>query len=480
MSINYFVEFKPIRNRLRKLGLFQVLDELYRLMKLRKHSFVPEIYEFTYVNALIYCPIDSDREVNFQKEFNKVLTHTSELHNKINAYYINEIDDPFGFIRKSYLNQDKSRVGHYINQFIRYYHIFSDSDLSNHIETKIGISYYDFMLCSFWLTARFIDNYHISKSYFFSENMSNTPFNKTNMSKVLGMLSEDYASIKGKLKSEMVYDEDAFLFFGKEHIKTPIIQYNSHLICLYPDVLLKQATAGIYYTAEIYDKKYNLNNQFGKGFEKYIGIILNKLNKDGKYGITPEIEYNKGGNKTSDWIIIEESSLVFIECKTKRQIIQTKLYSSGKHEDRGLQDYAANEISKIYKVYNDYRNNEIPDLKYDSSMFFIPLIVFLEDGFYLEVNKEIAAKIKEILLSKGISTELVDEYPFHIFSVSDFEYKLQIMFKMGFSTYFTKLVTGKISQDFIERFDYIDYFSNDFVDFFITPNDIRSSTKISL
>ncbi|MEA5128309.1 MAG: hypothetical protein VB074_09005 [Proteiniphilum sp.] len=477
MNINYFSEFKPIRNRLRKIGLFEVLDELYRLMKLRKPRFVPEVYEFTYVNALIYCPIESDRGVNFQKEFNKVLIHISALHYKIDTHYINKIDDPFGFIRKSYLNQDKSRVGHYMNQFIRYYHIFSDSSLSCHIETKIGISYYDFMLCSFWLTGKFKDNYHISKHYFFPANSSNTPFNETNMSKVLGLLSDDYVSIKSRLKSEMVYDEDAFLFFGKGHIRTPIIHYNSHLICLYPGVLLKQATAGVYYTAEIYDKKYNLNNQFGKGFEKYIGIILNKLNKDGKYKITPEIKYNKGVNKTSDWIVIEDSSLVFIECKTKRQILETKLYSSGTDEDSGLQDYAANEISKIYKVYNDYRNNEISDLKYDSSKSFIPIIVFLEDGFYLDINKEIPAKIKEILLSKGISPELVDEYPFHIFSVSDFEYKLQIMFKMGFSTYFTKLAAGEISQDYIERFDYIDYFSDDFVDLFITPNDTGSSSK---
>lgn len=477
MSVNFFSEFKPIRNRLRKIGLFEVLDELYRLMKLRKPRFVPEVYEFTYVNALIYCPLESDRGVNFQKEFDKVLIQISELHYKINTYYINRIDDPFGFMRKGYLNQDKLRVGHYMNQFFRYYHIFSDSSLSSHIETKIGISYYDFMLCSFWLTRKLKDNYHISKHYFFRANSSNTPLNETNMSKVLGLLSDDYVSIKNRLKSEMVYDEDAFLFFGKGHIKTPIIQYNSHLICLYPGVLLKQATAGVYYTAEIWDNKFNLNNQFGKGFEKYIGIILNKLNKDEKYEITPEIKYHKGINKTSDWIVTEDSSLIFIECKTKRQILETKLYSSGTDEDSGLRDYAANEISKIYRVYNDYRNNKISDLKYDSSKAFIPIIVFLEDGFYLDVDKEIPAKIKEILLSKDISPELVDEYPFHIFSASDFEYKLQIMFKMGFSTYFTKSSAGEISQDYIERFDYIDYFSDDFVDLFITPNDTRSSSK---
>ena len=77
MSVNFFSEFKPIRNRLRKIGLFEVLDELYRLMKLRKPRFVPEVYEFTYVNALIYCPLESDRGVNFQKEFDKVLIQIS-------------------------------------------------------------------------------------------------------------------------------------------------------------------------------------------------------------------------------------------------------------------------------------------------------------------------------------------------------------------------------------------------------------------
>lgn len=475
MSIDFFNEFKPIRNRLRKICFFEILDELYRLKQSKKPYFVPEVYEFTYVNALIYCPLVSNRGVNFQKEFTKVLNHISELHYNINNYYIAKRDDPFGFIRKSYLNQDKSRVGHYLNQFFRYYYIFSDSSLSSHIKTKIGITYYDFMICSFWLFSKFNVNYHIPKQYFFTINSSNTPFNEANMSKVLELLSDDFDSIKSRLKSEIKYDEDAFLFFDKQHIKTPIIQYNSHLICLYPDVLLKQTTAGVYYLAEIYNEKYNLNNQFGKSFESYIGLILTKLNKDGKYEIKSEINYNKGGNKTSDWIVIEDSSLIFIECKTKRQILKTKLYSSGTDEDCGLKDYVANEISKIYKVYNDYRNNKIQDLKYDGSKFFIPLIVFLEDGFYLDIDKEIPAKIKEILVTKGISPELVDEYPYRIFSVSNFEYDLQIMFQIGFKNYFTKLAQGEITQSFAKEFNYVDFFSDDFNDLFIIPNETRKS-----
>lgn len=105
------------------------------------------------------------------------------------------------------------------------------------------------------------------------------------------------------------------------------------------------------------------------------------------------------------------------------------------------------------------------------------MIVFLEDGFYLDIDKEIPVKIKKILIEKGVSPKLVDEYPFHILSVSDFEYKLQIMFQMGFKNYFGKLANGEITQTFEEEFNYIDYFSDDFNDLFIIPNDTPKSIK---
>ena len=475
MGKDYFEQFKPIRNRLKKVGFIDVLERLYELMNSKRPHFVPEIYEFIYVNALIYCPIESDRGIDFQKEMTKILTGTVELHNQIDGSYIQDTDDPFGFMRKMYLNQEKSKVNHYINQFFRYYTIFSEPALSQHIENKIGISYYDFMLCSFWLTSKFINSYHTSESYFYAPNLSDSRFNRENMSKTLNILSIPYSEIKDRLKSEFIYDENTFLFHGNQHIKTPVIKYNGHLICLYAAVLLKQATAGVYYTAEIFAPQYNLNNPFGKGFEKYIGLLLTKLNGNAKFKITPELKYNRGSNKTSDWIIIEDSSIIFLECKTKRQVLESKLYSSGQEEEQRLQAYAAQEISKIYKVYDDYKENRISELPFDPAKSFIPLIVFLEDGFYLDINNEITDNVKNTLQNKGISSDIVDEFPFHIFSVSDFEYKSQIMFEIGFRNYFIGIKTGNISQDYIEHFNYIDYFSDDFERQFITPNNNNNS-----
>jgi len=467
MKRDYHEEFKPIRNRLKKISFFQVLGKLHELIKSKKPLCVPEIYEFIYVNSLIYSPTENEWKVNFKKEFYAVLKETSKLNELIDNTYIHEIDDAFGFMRKMYLNQEKSKVYHLINQFFRYYIIFSDVQLSNHIETKIGISYQDYMVCSLGLVSTFLKKYHVPESSFFTNNLEDFPFNRRNMSKVLDILSESYTSLKRSLKSEMVYDENTFLFHGNQHIKTPIIRYNGHLICLYAEVLLKQATAGMYYTAEIYKPEYNLNNPFGKAFEKYVGIILEKLNKKKEYHISPEIEYDKRRKKTSDWIVIEDASIIFIECKTKRQVIGSKLYSSGKEEEIKLQQYAAKEITKIYKVFNDYKKNSISELPYIDKHF-IPIIIFLEDGLYLNIYQEISNQIKESLEQEGICSDIVDEYPFQIFSVADFEIKAQIMFEMGFKNYFNELKLGNISSQLIENFNYIDYFSDELLS--ILPN----------
>lgn len=417
---------------------------------------------------MIYSDVSENRKTDHQKEINRILIETDNLNHIIGEKLIE--DSPFGFLRKMYLNQEKLKTNQIFNQIYRYYTIFSDPILAKHIETKIGMPYYDFIICAFWLFSKFIESYHVQELYFFPDNMSIPVFRKDNISRVIDILSLPYQEIQKALKLEVTYDDDAFLFHGKQHIKTPIIRYNNHLLCLYKDVLLKQFTAGVYYTAEIFDKKHNLNNEFGQGFERYVGIILNQLNSNSKFTIRPEVKYEKGVNKTSDWIIENESEIVFVECKTKKQILETKLFSTSREYDDRLFQYAAQEISKIYKVFNDYQNGLISSIPYDSNKKFTPIIVFLEDGFYMDTDHKIPCMVKDILIQKRINPKLVDNYPFHIFSCYDFEYRVQIMFELGFSAYFQKLKSGELRQDYIENFTYTDYFSDKFTADFITPN----------
>ncbi len=425
------------------------------------------------MNALIYC-VDVRSNANVSAELSNVLNASTELLGKIDESLID--DAPFDWLRRMALNQFKSRVNNMFNQLFRYYIIFSDTTIAKHIELKIGIPYYDFVICSFWIYSKFakesLKGCIGPESYFLGRQEG--IFRTDNILKTLQILSMPYLDIKEKLKSQVVYNEDAFIFYNQQHIKTPIWRYNGYLICPYKDVLLRQITGGMYYYAEIYEPEYDLNDVFGRGFEKYIGLILSKLNAPKKVNVIPEISYSagkgKGHNRTSDWLIIDDSCIVFIECKTRRQSVSFKKHSTSKEYEEKTLDGVAKAVVQIYKTYNDYTNNLLADLPFDESKHFIPMVVFLEDGQYMDVSETIKDLVKEKLVESGLDATVVDDYPFHLYSADQFEFDVQLMFHFGFDTYFSKRHGGELPAELIQNFPYVQYFDEDFTKEFIEPN----------
>ncbi len=282
-------------------------------------------------------------------------------------------------------------------------------------------------------------------------------FTDENIERSINILSMTYENIKAKLKSEIKVDEDAFIFHTMQHNITPIIEYNDHLICLYKNAIIRQMTAGIYYVADIPNS--GLNNEFGHGFERYIGIILQKLNYEAKYKIQPEVKYLKGTHKSTDWIIEDDETIVFLECKTRRQPVGQKRYSTAENQDLFI--YAAGEITKIYKCYYDYKNNRIKELEYTPNKVFIPLIVFLEDGWYMDVSHKINEQVKANLEELSLDSSIVDSNPFTIYSCADLEQQMQIMFEVGFKKFFDHSFSEEVSTT-SKSYSYQDFFSDDF------------------
>ena len=71
--LDFYNDFKPIRNLLSKLNFYGVLKELDSL--LNKHVFVPEVLEFVFINSIIYCPDYGRNNLNDkQKDWNKIFT----------------------------------------------------------------------------------------------------------------------------------------------------------------------------------------------------------------------------------------------------------------------------------------------------------------------------------------------------------------------------------------------------------------------
>lgn len=362
----YFEDFKPIRNKLRELNLFDSLEVLrqYALIQnsdpLRRNLpnieqskvnyIMPNEVDFLIANSIIYSSeLPCSKKLSQVLTRGKILSLVKDIEDKINS---NGMDQNVWLWLNSYLhNQWKQKSGNIFEQVYRYYTIFSQDKISKHIESAIDISYKTFVICAFWLYARFLDKNKESKQFLLSIKDEDSPFYYTNMQKTISILSLPLYDLREILKSSVRYDHNIFNYHNSPHLVYPIIDYVEHLYCPVPQYLLKQLTAGIYYIADIPNA--NLQKSFGDGFEKYIGEILQCYNKNG-FTIIPEIIYNKKQNKSSDWIVMDQNSIIFIECKTKRLRCESKeLLSITNELEKDIQDISSG-VSQLYKVYEDY------------------------------------------------------------------------------------------------------------------------------
>jgi len=466
-----FTDFKSIRNILVELNLWDLLDKLYKIKNNKRRNIVPEVIEFLYLNTLVYSPeYRNIKASNDEKKWNKAILLSINFHDKINAAWIDQ-KGPWIYLQKGALNQLKSGSVDYFRQLYRYYYIFSKDNIVKHVETKIDMSYKDFINCAMWLHSVFkMKSYCVEKSYFLQ--LNDAPLSDENITKVLNILSIQLKELKSTLKTEIKYDLDTFITHDYIHLKKTIFESNEKLYCLYPEQLLNQFTSGVYYLAEIFDNKHNLANEFGTAFEDYVGLILEKNKQPNKFKIQKEILYNISTEqlKTSDWIINADNAIIFIECKTKRLTIRSKKVEEVQHSDK---IEIAKAVFQIYKVYLNYSKNLIPNLEFDSKKKLIPIILTLEEWYAgaPDFNEDITRLVKGLFIENKLDVSIVDVFKFHINSVSSFEKDVQIMTKFGFKEFYE----GNIAE-MKENFKYESYFKDEIYQLFIEPLENKKTT----
>ena len=438
---------------------------------------MPNIIDFCIANSIIYSQtLPVKKSLSRYIDRNKLITAIDVIERQINEFGIDK--DIWLWLHAFGLNQSKQYSGNIFSNVYRYYRIFNnDVDLRNRIESKLGISYHDYIACSIWIYSVFgsKNGFCVPKSYLFSmgEKYKDTPFTIKNMNIVLSLITMSLTFIRDAIKDYISYDENMFWLFNSPHIHFPLIEYETNIYCVSPQYLLHQITSGIYYIADIPNA--NLVNQFGKSFENYVGYIISENNETNRYCISPEVSY-ENSKKTSDWIIQDDCEIVFVECKTKRLKDHSKYQLSIDSENNPLLSditILASGVTQLYKVYNDYRNSKVDKMPYDSSKRFVPILVTLE---YMlpslpTINNRITDIVRDDLKKNGIDPSLLDAYPYHIISMSDFEYYIQIMMHEGFDLYFqNKTREGKkVDYEFRQKYDYKDYFRGSFSKDFIDP-----------
>lgn len=495
-----FNAYKPFRNQIRKYNLFDCLFIIWGYSRNLTFDLpFPSIIEIP--EGFVPNGDRNDRRSYgipefelefFLKEFiinsdtlptKHSLTKKKNLSNLVNYYRVHirdYLDSEFSFgdnvllsFNRMVHNQFKWQLGHNQNIIFRYFKIYSDPILSQIVEKQFSLTPLELFIIGFSM-YRMSGNEFIIKPFNVETPMLTKKMFDTfidNFSITIDQAREDMKACQQMNKN--------LLFSFNPLIAKPLIRINDKVMCPLQMLLFWQITDGLYY--RIINEK-GFENAYGKSFEKYIGQVISKVCNNPNIQVYEEQIYGKEEKRTTDWVIYDEKAILFIECKTKRITLLSKIeldITKGLKKDLAKM---ASFIYQIYKSYLDYRENKYPDLEFCESRIFVPLVLTLED-WYINMNFTIYSMLKEMVIaefeSNGLDINLINQYPYHIRSSSEFEKDIQIINEIGIYEYFEKTNKNEL-HEFVEKFNYNIPFADEFEDTFIKPMQAKTEGNSKL
>lgn len=450
----FYETYKPLKNALCKLKTDESLLIIWNYTAFlhgRNPLFTDIETSREYMNldyiqkrrSMSECELELlTREVTLHSEENPHMPKTLRKLDYL-AGCINKIKSIDGKIAELYINTDNillelHRLGHRqfpwqlknpsTEYFTRYYKIFSEPSLAKLVNDSVGVPIRDFYIIASLLWGFFLDR--VALNYPPRIEVSEITLEK--LDAFISHLSCGLDEYRNKVKEGQELNEK-FNYTPNIGRYFPIIRMNyfgvDSLVCPDSTLFFWRVTDGLYY--EIYNLT-DFGNNFGSSFQKYVGDVLEKACKKLKY-----FEENKYGSRHNekdsvDWIVEDESCVLFIECKTKRMLEKSRveLFDISKlDEDLGKM---AGFVVQTYINIKEYREGNYPHYPFDKDKKIFPMVVTLENWLlYGKLLEKLDILIKEKMQENNISLEWLKEMPYCICAVDEFEEFIQIADKKG-------------------------------------------------
>lgn len=354
---------------------------------------------------------------------------------------------------------------HNQNTIMRYYKVFGYDELNKMVQEKLGITTKELIIAGFYLFfesgKQFINPYPILDSF------SNKILSKNVFEVIFKHYAISIEAAKEELEKHQKINENILYTYNPLNA-TPILLYDRGFICPMPYLLFEQIVRGIYYL--IRENK-NFANSFGAAFQEYIGEVINKSVNSENIKVLGEEKFGKQVKQTADWIIIDNNSILFIECKTKRMTVDSKTEFDIKNGLESDLRKMAEFITQLYKTYVDYTQNKYPHVPFDNKKFFFPLVITFEE-WYVRHNLFMQPLLKKIVIENftkiNLDTSLLDKYPYHVRSSQEFERDIQLINNLGIKNYFERNEKNDLF-DYSKSFPYEDVFKQEFIEIFQAP-----------
>ncbi|MDP5202383.1 hypothetical protein [Flavobacterium sp. DG2-3] len=432
----------------------------------RRHFGMPEQeIEFLIKEVIIHgSNLNTKTSLRQKSELAKVVNYLRfKLKEEISKMTVSEKTEDFLFeFNRMAHNQFLWQLGHNNNIIFRYFKIYSDIKVKKLVEEKFDLTVFQIFLIGFALFVVTGKNFRTKYPYLSHVDVISTEM----IQKFFNHFSMSYEEAQKQLLENQKINENLLYTYNPLRAK-PILIFEETFLCPIPLLIFWQFTSGLYYS--IVNEK-NFQNAFGNAFEKYIGEVLSKAVTRTDIYILPEAQYGKG-KKTTDWILADNNTIVFFECKSKRMTMASKTEADIQVSLVNDIRHMAKFVVQVYKTYIDFKNGLYPHISYEATQRFIPIVLTLENWF-ININPRIMQMLNNFVLEifdlENIDKTLLDKFPYQIISTDDFENHIQLINHFGLTYYFDKRTKNELvelTQNF--KFDIV--FGDEFESTFLEP-----------
>jgi hypothetical protein len=245
--------------------------------------------------------------------------------------------------------------------------------------------------------------------------------------------------LRSKTAAAQSYDRN-WLYSWNPLEGSPLISFDrmhpDRVICPISRYLTRRTSSGLFYDLV---NASNFDNSFGNSFQSYVGEVLAATCSGAGFTVLSEEPYYIGNNRFDglDWILSDTTGHVFIEAKTKRLTLVSRMRPDTATLGKDLL-ILAKAVVQHYR--NIIRALEGKSRWINDGQPVHPLVLTLEDLFIITptFSRLLHAHIVQLLDESGVSQSILDDMPYTIASVSEFEATSQILSQVGIRPVFSK------------------------------------------
>lgn len=341
---------------------------------------------------------------------------------------------------------------------IRYFIIFNTPEINRLCEERIGLTVEDIYLCG---TA--------FMGIFFSHPAVNLPIetdikwlSREKIARFLALTCRTVPELKAILGLEQKYDS-RFAYAYNSLRGFPLIRLRffgrDAVACPLPTLLFWRITAGLYYA--LVDSSL-FTQSFGNSFQQYVGEAARRAVSGGSVVVLEAQEYGtkKATKESADWLIFDETAVLFLECKAKRVSWDAKAALEDLRPLHNDIDQLADAVVQVYRTIADYESGQYSGLRFDPGRKIYPVIVTLENWhiFWPGIGSRLHAAVVRKLEAGKFSAEVLARLPFSVWAVTDLESGMQIVKDVGVQRY----MEGKLTDPEMKEWEWYPYMTKVF------------------